>query len=250
MVIMNKIKGQGNMLEKDYFIKEGYKVQIKKNILPQGGENSYWNETRIFTSGYYQYGVYEYAKKIIKKNNKIKNVADIGCGVGTKLMKLIKPLGVEVTGIDQKEAIEYCRKVYREGSFLIDNFENPTFNGSKFDLIICSDVIEHLVEPDNLLNYIGRLCHNDSLIILSTPERDRFRGKDCMHSPMAEHVREWNWEEIETYVKSRGFSIIEHLYSPFIKFSFNPRIYKIIRRVKKSTKTMYTNQILLLQKFE
>lgn len=84
--------------------------------------------------------------------------------------------------------------------------------GEHFDLIICSDVIEHVVRPDNLLSYIHSICHKRSQMILSTPDRDRLRGVHNQQSPKPEHIREWNYEELEAFLVSSDYEVTEHFH--------------------------------------
>jgi 2-polyprenyl-3-methyl-5-hydroxy-6-metoxy-1,4-benzoquinol methylase len=231
------------MDKNNYFIKKGYKSQKNNFTLSQKAQDLYWTNERIFFSKYFQYDVYKYAQKIVKKNN-IKNVLDLGCGTGIKLMELIYPVCQDITGIDQRETILFCKKRYNVGDFIIDDLENPIKKLGIFDLIICADVIEHLLNPDKLLEYIKRVSHNNTFIIISTPERDILRGKNCMASNKLEHVREWNKEELLLYLVNRGFTIIDYKLSSFTGFSFDKRIIEIRKTIKKRTGTIKTNQLV------
>jgi 2-polyprenyl-3-methyl-5-hydroxy-6-metoxy-1,4-benzoquinol methylase len=159
-------------------------------------------------------------------------------------MKIIFPHCPDVVGIDQPSAIDVCKKRYGNGEFFADNFETPVLKlDKKFDLIICCDVIEHLMDPDILLNYIKRFSHNDSLIVFSTPERDLLRGPDCMVSEKPEHVREWNHKEFLKYLKSRGFVIEEALFVPTMKFNLSREYILYLKRVLKGIHAFNTCQV-------
>ena len=95
--------------------------------------------------------------------------------------------------------------------WLVDDIENPTLIlDRKFDAIICSDVIEHLVDPDKLFPYIEKFSNTKTFIILSTPDRSVYRGKDHFGPPHNEsHVREWNRKEFEKYICSKGLKLLE-----------------------------------------
>jgi hypothetical protein len=69
-------------------------------------------------------------------------------------------------------------------------------------------VLEHLVDPDPAMNMIRAFANPGTLILLSTPERDRERGRDCMASNKPEHVREWSRDEFARFVKTRGFRTV------------------------------------------
>jgi 2-polyprenyl-6-hydroxyphenyl methylase/3-demethylubiquinone-9 3-methyltransferase len=87
-------------------------------------------------------------------------------------------------------------------------------NNKKYDMIICADVIEHLTNPDNLLNIISNHISENGIIILSTPDRDMRRGLNNLRSPNKAHVREWNKSELSKYLSSFDFKIINHINLP------------------------------------
>jgi SAM-dependent methyltransferase len=235
------------MDKKNYFIKKGYQNQPVNRTLSVKPGDVYWTQERIRSNMYYQYEAYITSRDLIKNNN-LKSVVDIGCGVAGKLMKVIYPVCQDITGIDQKEAIEYCKSHYRHGRFLVDNLEKPKLTPGKFDMIICADVIEHMENPNQLLDYIKKLSKKTSYIVFSTPERDVLRGKDCMASPKPEHIREWNRKELKSYLASREFKVIEHRLMPITKFSLtNKDIRTVRRRVKKAAGTLNINQLVVCQ---
>jgi glycosyltransferase involved in cell wall biosynthesis/2-polyprenyl-3-methyl-5-hydroxy-6-metoxy-1,4-benzoquinol methylase len=189
---------------KSYFIKSGYQCNLDSN----GNINLYYDD--IQPSSFYQAAVYRFAAEVIKEN-RLTNVLDIGCGHGVKLKKYINRVCQDITGIDFEHSISFCKKVYNFGKWFIDNIEKPNLRlDRKFDLIISSDVIEHLVNPDTLFEYIKSYCHKETIIILSTPERDMTRGKNSFGPPSNKaHIREWNMEEFHQYLCSRGFDILK-----------------------------------------
>jgi len=84
--------------------------------------------------------------KILKKNTiKIKNIAEVGCGVGEVLYQLKQKMSTNTTftGYDiSEEAIKQARK--NEGDRL--NFKNQDFLkiSCKYNLLIMMDVFEHV----------------------------------------------------------------------------------------------------------
>ena len=198
-------------------------------IEPDQTSNYDWSEGRVKSSVYYQYHVYQEALKLIM-TSKLGSVIDIGCGPGVKLMEMLNPAGIDAVGIDQKEAIQICTSRYPEGEFYVDNFDSPSLSLDRtFDLIICADVIEHVANPDLLLSYVRDHAHLGSHIILSTPERDRLRGKGCAFSPKREHIREWNSQEFVNYLESRSLVIEEHRIVPKLKWNLK-EYYKMLKR--------------------
>jgi predicted TPR repeat methyltransferase len=165
----------------------------------------------LTTTRLYQVAVYQYAARLIRSHG-IKNVLDIGCGLGVKLNRYIRPVCREITGVDCPESIDYCRRTYRFGEWIADDIEDPQRKlGKTYDLILSADVIEHLADPDQLLRFIRNHAHPTSLVLISTPDRDRLYGPGTAGPPAnRHHVREWNSQELKDLLESRGFSLIDH----------------------------------------
>lgn len=196
-------------MENNFFIKKDY--QINPSLKTEGNGKIYWTKNRITTEHINaQYYVYKYSKKLIKREN-LKSVIDIGCGNAEKLIKIIYPICKNISVIDESRIIDVLEKKYKFINFYRDDLNDPKLNiKDKFDLIICADVIEHIENPSVLLNYIKNLAHKNTLIIISTPERDILRGYTNKQSPNKTHIREWNKNEFYNYLKSNDFFIIIH----------------------------------------
>jgi hypothetical protein len=75
------------------------------------------------------------------------------------------------------------------------------------DLVICSDVIEHMQNPDILMDFIQSIQSRE--IIFSTPERNMQAGVNDFGPPEnPSHYREWDEIEFRNYV-SQWFHIEE-----------------------------------------
>ena len=176
---------------KNYFIKEGYKVRL---------ENMFYNDTNMKDE--WQKEVYEYARFQFNLQN-LKSVWDIGTGSGYKLLKNFGD--VKTLGTDLTPTVNWLRATYPNRDWS-DSFE--VFHG--YDMIICSDVIEHIPDPDPLLDTIEQA--NPKLIVFSTPERMLFqKGHDGPPDNVC-HVREWTLEEFGQYIDSR-FQVLDHFIS-------------------------------------
>ena len=194
----------------NYFKSEKYgiKQEYVANYLPR----AYIDSEEMAAK--YQAEVYKKAARLIKKY-KLKNVVDVGCGHGVKLERFIKPVSRNITGIDTPISIGFCKDKYKFGKWVADDISKPYAKlSTKHDLVMSVDVIEHLINPDDLVNYIKGLSKPGGWVLISTPERDRLRGK-THNGPAGEanpaHVREWNQKELKGYLTSRGMTVMEQI---------------------------------------
>ena len=236
------------MTEHNYFIKPGYRTN-EVHTSDAAANGGYWNRRRIASSRSYQFPVYRYASELIHRFN-IGRCIDVGCGPATKLAWLhSKQPHVDYVGIDQPSAIDYCKRTHSFGTWHVEDFDDPASGASiqSADLVICADVIEHLSNPDSLLRYLRLVADPDGYILLSTPERDLYRGQDNLQAPNKFHVREWNADEFRLYVQSRGFKIQAHELQYPVRFGVNRIFYReIISRAIAGHPLQY-NQVWLLR---
>jgi SAM-dependent methyltransferase len=188
-----------------FFLTDGYICNLDK----RGKAKPYLNDVQ--SAAVYQVKVYDYAKSVIRRYQ-LKSVLDIGCGYGIKLKKIVHKECQNIVGIDNEDAIKHCKDFHNFGEWYADDIENSILNlDRKFDLIISSDVIEHLADPTQLIEYIKKYCHYQTHIILSTPDKDKIVGQNSNGPPKnIYHVREWNRSEFYNYLKNSGFQIEKH----------------------------------------
>lgn len=101
-------------------------------------------------------------------------ILDIGCGDGSLLARL-KNTQHELYGVDvAKEQLEIARENGLEAEYLnLDDNPLP-FENDFFDIIICSEVIEHVLLPDNILKEAFRTLKGKGQFILTTPNLASF----------------------------------------------------------------------------
>lgn len=101
------------------------------------------------------------------------NILDVGCGDGVALFlikELINNKKVNIFGVDQSEkAICVAKNKITDGNFKVSSVYNIPFNDSYFDIVISSDVIEHVKKPENMLDEIKRVTRNNGFVVIGTP---------------------------------------------------------------------------------
>ena len=154
---------------------------------------------------YYQKEVYEEANKYLTEDDV---VLDIGCGNAYKLVNTIKScnkIGVEIDPTYSWLITKYKDK---ENLNFINFSDFTTSTPHKVKVVICSDVIEHVENPDEFLKML--LGINSEYFIISTPDRCISTDKIDMGPPEnPHHYREWRSDEFYKFL-SRYFNIIDY----------------------------------------
>lgn len=198
----------------NFFCKEGYRTNNQAQSFNFDESEEYWTQERLDHSVKYQYYVYKLASEIAQKRKYV-SVLDIGCGPGTKADFFPTKILKEIILIDQPNCEKLVREIIPSAQFIATDLEKcEILLDKKFEMIICADVLEHLLDPTPCLQFARRHLTPSGLIIFSTPERDILRGKHCMHSPHPSHFREWNSEEFKCLLQYSGFQVYKQLYYP------------------------------------
>jgi len=120
-------------------------------------------------TGKYDYCFNEFVFKVIPSASEC---LDIGCWTGNLGQVLINQRRCLVDGVDcNRQALNIAKK---RGYRKIYNFDlnlrhfSKTIR-SKYDCIIFADVLEHLINPGEVLKEAGNLLKKDGLIIISIP---------------------------------------------------------------------------------
>lgn len=105
----------------------------------------------------------------LAKSIDARTILDIGCATGYIGHKL-KTKKNQVVGVDiSKAAIKEAKKVLDKG-FVVDiENEKLPFKNDYFDLIICSEVIEHIFNIESFLKEIKRVLKKGGSLIITTP---------------------------------------------------------------------------------
>ena len=100
-------------------------------------------------------------------------ILDLGSGNGA-LCNQLKILGYDITGVEpDQKGFKIARKAYPEIQFY--NFgvgDDPGLLLSEeqpFEVVISTEVIEHLFAPHQLIKYVGTVVQENGYLILSTP---------------------------------------------------------------------------------
>jgi ubiquinone/menaquinone biosynthesis C-methylase UbiE len=105
-----------------------------------------------------------------------RRVLDAGCGAGYGAEMIAQAGAIEVVGVDVSEvALELARSTVGAGVTLEQgDVAALDFDDDSFDIVVCFEVIEHVDDRDRVLDELARVLRPDGLLLISSPNRDRY----------------------------------------------------------------------------
>lgn len=190
-----------------------FKTAIKKAIRYNINTQDYWNTIweREGTDTWRDYvNKYPFIISQIPDEGRL---IDIGCGVGKLLSKLReqKPK-LELTGLDiSAVAIELLEKQGFKG--VVGSFPDLPLATSAYDIVLATEVLEHLSDPAEAVTEILRLMPSGGCAVLTVPD-------DCL-GPEDEVQHLWKFNrETYTALLSPYFGEIEMTSIPDLNHQF------------------------------
>lgn len=138
------------------------------------------------------------------------DVLDVGCGEGYFARALLDAFpGIALHGIDTSErAIALARSRCPGATFDVRDAMQVADEGRRFDLVVCTEVLEHVASPEPLLDALAR-ASRDRLLV-TVPWEPWFRWANFARGKYVRrfgnhpgHVNAWSPEGFERFVASR-----------------------------------------------
>jgi len=132
-----------------------------------------------------------------------KQLADVGCGTGHLLKFISETENVaSLTGFEYSDA---ALKIAKETCPKANFIKYDIYGGSlqKFDIVFCTEVLEHLLYPDKALENVLNMIADNGTLLITVPNgrTDSFLG----------HINFWSPESwrvfIETYCEVFDYDI-------------------------------------------
>lgn len=164
------------------------------------------------------------------------SILEIGCGRGWLSGKLVQ-YGT-VTGIEPVEpVVKYAKKLFPQLEF------HPDLPGSfiqkfptrKFDLIVSSEVLEHVTDKKEFMQQVNSLLKQGGVAIITTPRMEHYNDFISIYgSEPGQPVEEWMSEqEVKDLILDSGFEIVSH---------------NVFAPLPMKDKTVYTTQLWAFRK--
>ena len=139
-------------------------------------------------------------KLFIKKNiGEIKGlkVIDIGCGTGA-ILQMISDLGADAVGVDMShEALKFCRE--KNLNVVLGKGESIPFESGRFDLVLASDVLEHVDDDAGAMREIERILKPGGVFIATVPAHQWLFSA---HDHLLHHRRRYSKNEFRKLLEN------------------------------------------------
>lgn len=196
-------------------------------------------------------------KSLTKKNINELSILDYGCGLG-EFSKLSEILGFKkIVAFDPMYTDDH-QISYEKSNFknidVINNIDQLS-NNTKFDIIVCTAVIEHAISPKKIFSDFKKHSNSNTIILFSNPVMDiekdipiikklvalkanKIKRKKYLHYHLG-HINYMLGEQVNHLINDYGFKIIP-MYPNSSKKSLVKKLKKLYVRIfPRSTRSEY-----------
>lgn len=166
------------------------------------------------------YWDYKDAKEI-KPFAGAKRIVEFGCGEGITLDRMVKRFTDSlVLGLDlEPENIS----ILKEHSLpaVQGDVLSPCFKPGSLDAVLLAEVLEHILEPQVLIQSIRYVLRSGGLLVLVIPNDDFFYWARMFTLKFKEanydsgHVRKWSPKDVRLLLEKEGFEVFFKRNLPF-----------------------------------
>ena len=158
----------------------------------------------------YQWHIRAFLQEIyhLLEQTEAQSVLDAGCGEGfvTRYLAQQNP-ALRLTGVDlSKEAIAYAQDHFGDlAHFRTGSLYKLPFSDNSFDVIVCSEVLEHLDDTERAVSELKRVARR--YVLITVPREPYFKwlndlGRALGISPDPGHVNFWTKTTFQAFISS------------------------------------------------
>lgn len=153
------------------------------------------------------------------------NICEFGCGNGNNLIYFGNKLNLKkenLFGIDICKSSDIIKDSFNFLNLSLEEFMK--INEKKFDLIIFSDVLEHIYNPWKIFENISEHLSNNGIILISVPNLQNLKYIDAITTGNfyyeatglfdQTHIRFFSTNTLTDYLAQSNFEIINNNWRP------------------------------------
>jgi len=150
---------------------------------------------------------------------------DVGCG-DLLYQKLLNDKINYYIGIDSNFRILKCNLKYKKTASIFTKAEKLPLKNNSTDTVLCTEVLEHISEPDIILGQIWEILKPGGHLILSVPQVWYLHGSPCDYYRFTkfgiEYLMRKNEFKIVKIIKKGNFWLmLAQILNYYIEYSFS-----------------------------
>ncbi len=158
---------------------------------------------------------------VVATGNSMNRFLDMGCGEGNLVAQALE-LGYEATGIDiSEEAVSRAKQRHPEATFVAQSVEQRPWpvTSQSLDLVASFEVIEHLLQPAELIRGSHDVLRKGGYLAITTPYHGLLKNValsvlafDKHFAVEGDHIRFFSDAALRRLLVNNGFKVlkIEH----------------------------------------
>ena len=243
----------GNVQQKDYY-REDVLIDFYSNYYRKiygcvGQSPREYFEAKKGGNGQ---AIYNFVTSVCKPQN----VLEVGCSAGGTL-SVFKDKGCEVLGLDFDD--EYLEVARQNGVAVINGSLDKLNEDNKYDVIILSHVLEHIVSPIDFLKSIRERLQENGVLYIEVPTLnyvyeggdeygDSFYGFDLLNYWQNAHTIHFSTETLRLLCNQAGFQKIKGTNFNCSCWKLGVEDYSLSESEKKASFDNMSNLLLQIEK--
>lgn len=190
--------------------KSKYFQKILKKIYREEANIGYMLEGHNLAHSYGS----EFFNYILKITGSVKKklIVDVGCG-GCLTLKKLKEMGAKTLGVDPSPIAAFYAKKY--GLNLINSYFPKSAKEIKADVIFSMDLMEHVLDPVDLLVKKSKALNESGIIIINVPNCEFSIKNGDISMAIHQHVNMFDRWSLRRVVEKSGLEVLRIDYSKF-----------------------------------
>ena len=185
------------------------------SVYQKAGTIQYFNQDYVNIADYL-------SKFIVDKNT---NILDLGCSQGKLLLQLQKRGFDNLTGVQLSES--NCEWLTKNNIIAINSDIFEISSNKKYDLIILSQVLQHIMDIQLLMTKICDLLSDQGILYISVPPVNYYsfhNNRVPFHLFFPQHINHFSLHSINILLMKFDFKLISADFSQFqvVQNSFSP----------------------------